>query len=165
MTRAAAPVEIVEANLDRPDHQRAVLDLTDAYAADAMGSGQPLPEAVRAALVPGLRAHPTTLIFLAYRAGEPIGIATCFRGFSTFAARGLVNIHDLAVVAAYRGCGVGRQLLEAVEQKARSLGCCKITLEVQEDNRRARGVYEAAGFAQAVYAEGAGGALFFSKRL
>jgi ribosomal protein S18 acetylase RimI-like enzyme len=56
-------------------------------------------------------------------------------------------------------------LLAAVEQKARALGYCKVTLEVQEDNRRARGVYEAAGFTQAVYAEGAGGALFFSKRL
>jgi GNAT superfamily N-acetyltransferase len=158
-------VLIVEADLDRADHQQAVLELTDAYAADAMGSGQPLPAAVRAALVPGLQGHPTTLIFLAYRAGQPIGIATCFRGFSTFAARGLVNIHDLAVLPEYRGCGVGRQLLAAVEQKARTLGCCKVTLEVQEDNRRARRVYEAAGFAQAVYAEGAGGALFFAKRL
>jgi len=165
MTPVTASVEIVEADLDRPDHQQAVLDLTDAYAADAMGSGRPLPAGVRAALVPGLRNHPTTLIFLAYLAGQPIGIATCFRGFSTFAAQGLVNIHDLAVLPEHRGCGVGRQLLAAVEQKARALGCCKVTLEVQEDNRRARALYEAVGFAQAIYAEGAGGAIFFAKRL
>jgi hypothetical protein len=76
MTPDTTSVEIVEADLDRPDHQQAVLDLTDAYAADAMGSGQPLPDGVRAALVPGLRDHPTTLIFLACLAGQPIGIAT-----------------------------------------------------------------------------------------
>ena len=158
-------LHIIQANLERADHQQAVIDLTDAYAADAMGSGARLPEHVRAALVPGLRSHPTTLIFLAYTNDSPIGIATCFLGFSTFSARGLVNIHDLAVLPAYRGRGVGRRLLEAVEEKARALGCCKVTLEVQEGNRRARRVYESAGFAQAVYAEGAGGALYYSKPL
>jgi GNAT superfamily N-acetyltransferase len=159
------PLTIVEADLHRPDHQQAVLELTDAYAADAMGSGRPLSDEVRAALIPGLQAQPTLVIFLAYDDGDPVGIATCFRGFSTFAARPLINIHDLAVLPSRRGRGIGRRLLEAVEQKARATGCCKVTLEVQEDNRRARRVYEAAGFAQTVYAEGGGGALFFSKRL
>lgn len=165
MTPATTPVEIVEADLDRPEHQRAVLDLTSAYATDAMGNGKPLSESVRAALIPGLREQPTLLILLAYLDGQPIGIATCFRGFSTFAAKPLINIHDLAVLPPHRGHGVGRRLLAAVERKAQALGCCKVTLEVSENNRRARGLYEAAGFAQTVYAEGAGGALFFSKRL
>ena len=156
---------IVEADLNRLDHQQAVLDLTDAYAADPMGSGRPLPERVRALLIPGLRAQPTVVIFLAYDGADPIGIATCFRGFSTFAARPLINVHDLAVLPSRRGQGIGRRLLAAVEQKARALGCCKLTLEVQEDNRRARRLYETVGFAQTVYAEGAGGALFFSKPL
>jgi GNAT superfamily N-acetyltransferase len=156
---------IVEANLSRPEHQQAVVDLTDAYAADAMGNGHPLPESVRASLVPGLREQTAVVIFLAYDGTDPVGIATCFRGFSTFAARPLINIHDLAVLPSHRGKGIGRRLLEAVEQKARTLGCCKVTLEVQEGNRRARHVYEKAGFAQTVYAEGAGGALFFSKPL
>ena len=158
-------VTILEADLARADHQHAVVELISGYAADPMGGGQPLPEEVRSTLVPGLRALPTTIIFLAYEDREPIGIATCFRGFSTFAARPLINIHDLAVVSSRRGQGIGRRLLEAVEQKARALGCCKVTLEVSEDNRRARGLYESAGFAQTVYAEGTGGALFFSKRL
>lgn len=157
-------VEIVEADLDRVEHQRAVVAMIDAYAADPMGSGRPLPDSVRAALVPGLRRHPTTLILLAYDAGVPVGIAVCFHGFSTFAAKPLINIHDLAVVPSRRGQGIGRQLLAAVEQKARLLGCCKVTLEVAEHNR-ARRLYEAAGFAQTVYGEGQGGALFFSKRL
>ena len=159
------PLDIVEADLSRPDHQEAVVAMIDAYASDPMGNGKRLTEDVRAALVPGLRKVPTSLVFLAYLGGNPVGIAACFHGFSTFAARPLINIHDLAVLPGHRGHGVGRRLLEAVEQKARSLGCCKVTLEVAENNRRARRIYEAAGFRQTVYADGAGGALFFSKPL
>jgi len=42
----------------------------------------------------------------------------CFRGFSTFAAAPLINVHDLAVVPGFRGQGIGRRLLEAVEMYA-----------------------------------------------
>jgi len=42
--------------------------------------------------------------------------------------------------------GVGRALLEAVEARALELGCCKLTLEVHEDNLRARRLYEHFGF-------------------
>lgn len=159
------PVSITEADLRRPEHQEAIVELIDAYAADPMGNGKPLSADVRAALIQGLQEHPTTLVFLAYQGEQAVGIAVCFRGFSTFAAKPLINIHDLAVLNTHRGCGIGRLLLEAVEAKARALGCCKLTLETQENNRRARGVYQAAGFAQAVYEEAAGGSLFYTKPL
>jgi GNAT superfamily N-acetyltransferase len=139
-------VTVVEADLGRPEHQAAIVALTDAYAQDAMGGGTPLTEAVRRDLVPALRQHPTTLVFLAYHEGKAVGIATCFIGFSTFVAQRLINIHDLAVVPSYRGRGVGRRLLGAVEQKARDLGCCKVTLEVLDANAVARRLYEAEGF-------------------
>ena len=157
--------EIVEADLNRMEHQQAVVALIDAYARDPMGNGKPLAQEVRRALIPGLQQHPTTVIFLAYQADTAIGIALCFGGFSTFAARPLINIHDLAVLPAYRGQGVGRRLIEQVERKARNLGCCKLTLEVQENNHRARQVYEAMGFAQTQYVEAAGSSLFLSKPL
>ena len=158
-------VEIVEADLQCATHQQAVVTLIDAYALDPMGQGQRLSDETRRALIPGLQQHPTTVIFLACHAGEAVGIAVCFRGFSTFAGRPLINIHDLAVLPAHRGRGIGRRLLEAVERKARETGCCKVTLEVQENNHRARRTYEAAGFVQSVLEEDAGGALFLSKPL
>jgi GNAT superfamily N-acetyltransferase len=161
--RKMKPVEIVEADLNRSEHQHAVVELINAYAMDPMGNGAPLSAEVRGALIPGLKQHPTSVIFLAYQEGKGVGIAVCFRGFSTFAARPLINIHDLAVLPAYRGQGIGRRLLEEVERKARETDCCKLTLEVQENNHRARHVYEAAGFAQAKYVEAAGGSLFLSK--
>ena len=158
-------IDILEADLSRPEHQDAVVALIDAYAADPMGNGKPLSDETRRALIPGLRQLSTTMIFLAYQEGRAVGIAVCFTGFSTFAARPLVNIHDLAVLPGHRGCGVVRRLMESVEQKARDLGYCKITLEVAENNEKARRMYRAAGFAQTVYAAGTGGALFMSKRL
>ena len=134
--------------------------MTQVYAADVMGNAGLLPHDVITNLIPALRKHPTTIIFLAYFENKVVGIATCFLGFSTFTARQLINIHDLAVRPEYKGQGIGRSLLQAVESKARSLGCSRLTLEVQEHNSRARNVYAAAGF------EGAqGGSLFCTKHL
>ena len=158
-------VQIVEANLDDPVHQEAVLKMVDAYSMDPLGDGKPLSNEARDLLLPGLRQHPTTMIFLAFEGEKPIGIAVCFRGFSTFAARPLMNIHDLAVLTGHRGQGISRRLLAAVEEKARAIGCCKLTLEVLEKNRRAMGVYEAAGFARPVYHGEAETTFFLSKRL
>ncbi len=158
-------IAIVEADLTLEPHQRDVVAMTQAYATDPMGNGGPLPPEVLARLVPGLQRHPTTLVFLAYANERVVGIATCFVGFSTFHGRSLVNVHDLAVLAEHRKRGIGRALLAAVEEKARQLGCCKLTLEVQENNRQARRTYELVGFAQARYGESVGGGLFYAKPL
>lgn len=155
---------IVPADLADPAHQEAILDLIDMYAREPAGGGRPLPTPVRSGLIAGLRGHPTTEVFLAFMAGEPAGVAVCFRGFSTFAARPLLNIHDLAVRPDLRGRGIGKALLEAVAAKARSLGCCKLTLEVLEDNRRAREVYHAFGFNPGFQA-GSGSTLFYTMPL
>jgi ribosomal protein S18 acetylase RimI-like enzyme len=162
-TRVA--VEIIQADLARPDHQAAVVSLIAAYARDPMGNDAPLPPDVLARLIPGLISHPTTVILLAAVDGQPVGIATCFVGFSTFYARPLLNIHDLAILPMYRGQGIGRQLLDAVAEKGRQLGCCKVTLEVHEGNARAKQMYEAAGFAEGTAREPGGRWLFYSKYL
>lgn len=155
--------DIVIADLNSGAHQRAVLHLLEAFSRDTMGNSRPMAPGVRDRLIAGLQAHPTTLIFLAFEDEAPVGIAVCFRGFSTFAARPLINIHDLVVLPEMRGRGIGKGLLAAVEAKARAQGCCKVTLEVQENNHRARKVYAAAGFSQATYSEAAGGALALTK--
>jgi len=148
-------IEVAAADLSREADAAAVVALLDAYARDPMGGAQPLPGAVRERLVPDLRARIASgaaLVLIARRAGEPLGVAVCFVGYSTFAARPLLNLHDLAVVESARGEGVGRALLAAVEDAARARGCVKLTLEVREDNARARRLYQHIGFAD--YATG-----------
>jgi ribosomal protein S18 acetylase RimI-like enzyme len=156
---------IIQADLNDTHHQAAVLEMTRAYARDPMGNGRDLPEQVCGVLIERLRAHPTTLIFLALNEEGPVGIVTCFVGFSTFAGRPLVNIHDLYVVPNHRRDGVARKLLEAVENGARALGCCKLTLEVQENNRAALTLYRSLGFVNGQYQPEAGTVLFREKRL
>ncbi|MDO8432937.1 MAG: GNAT family N-acetyltransferase [Candidatus Binatus sp.] len=139
-------IEIVSADLDRIEHQNALLSLMDLYARDPMQGGEPLPANVLDELIPELRKHPAKMIWLAYRGAEAVGFTVCFLGFSTFAARPLINIHDISVRADCRGLGVGKLLMETIEAKARELRCCKITLEVREDNDVARGLYRKLGF-------------------
>lgn len=146
-------ISIVDADLSNPAHGEALVDLLDAYMRDPMEGGQPAPEQVKRELVPHLRRHPAYYVFLAYRGATPIGFTICFLGFSTFNARPLINIHDIFVAPAARGLGIGKKLMETVEAKARALDCCRITLEVREDNHVARGLYRKFGFARAELGE------------
>ncbi len=134
------------ADLQRAEDAAAVVEIIDGYARDPVGGGRPLPAAVRDRLPAALARHPTAVIFLAFVDAEPAGVAVCFEGFSTFHARPLLNIHDLAVNRDRRGQGIGRALLEAVEAEAVRRRCCRLTLEVQDENRRARRVYDRFGF-------------------
>jgi ribosomal protein S18 acetylase RimI-like enzyme len=137
---------IMLAELANPSHARAVVDLLDHYARDIMGGGLSLSVEVREALIPKLQAQPGCRVFLAEEDGVFLGLAICFTGFSTFQARPLLNVHDLAVHASARGRGIGRKLLAAIEADALALGCCKLTLEVRADNHNARHLYESFGF-------------------
>lgn len=139
-------VEIREADLDAADDAEAVVALLDEYARHPMGQSQALPGEVRARIVPGLRRHPGAFVLLACEGADRIGVAVCFRGFSTFAGSPLINIHDLAVTAAHRRKGVGRALLEDILRRARDSGCAKVTLEVRDDNAAARRLYKRMGF-------------------
>lgn len=148
-------LRIHQANLDDARDAAGVVDVLNSYAADPKGGARPLPADVKGRLIGVLRDHPTTLVLLAVADGEPVGVAVCFLGISTFRARPLLNIHDLAVLPAFRGRGVGRALLTAVEDHARRRGCCKLTLEVQDDNAPARTLYQRFGFDDVVYGDSA----------
>lgn len=157
-------VAVVDADFERPAHRTALVEILDSYATDPVGGGEPLSHAVRERLVPALRRHPGLCALLAQTEERAVGLAVCFLAFSTFRARPVLNVHDLAVLPEWRGRGIGRALLAAVEERARERGCCKITLEVQDDNARARTLYERFGFSDFVVA-GSGPTRFLSKTL
>lgn len=139
--------DVVTADLDNPEHANAVLTVLNAYASDPMGGGEPLSAHTQKNLIASLKKRSNIYTILAFDSQEPIGIALCFEGFSTFACKPLLNIHDFAVVPKYRDQGVGTQLLARVKQLARNLGCCKITLEVLDGNAPAKALYVSQGFA------------------
>ncbi len=122
-----------------------VIRILDAYACDPMGGSEALAEAVKATLRRDLPAIPGAFTVLAFDGDAAVGAAICFMGYGTFAAKPLVNVHDLSVVPEHRGKGVGAALLQGVEVRARELGCVKVTLEVRDDNPAAR-LYRREGF-------------------
>ncbi len=142
-----------------------LVELLNAYAEDPMGGAEPLSAEVKANLVKGLSQVPGALALLAYLDGQAVGVTTAFAGFSTFAAKPLLNIHDIAVLPAFRGQGVAQALMAGLEQEARERGCCKMTLEVLSNNHRAQQAYRRFGFAGYALDPEAGEALFWQKKL
>lgn len=158
-------VDIIEADYLDLRHARDIGYLLDRYAADPMGGGKGLAADVRARLAGELAKVPGAFSVLAYDGGLAVGLVNCFMGFSTFKCQPLVNIHDVAVLAEYRGQGISGQMLDRVEAIARSRGCCKLTLEVLEGNRPAQQAYRKAGFSGYELDPEAGKALFWQKLL
>lgn len=129
-----------------PTDIETLVAMIDAYAQDVMGGAEPLDERVRAELPERFAEHPATLGWLAWLEGEPVGAVAGLLLFGTFAARSRVNIHDLSVVPGHRDQGIGRKLLAAVEDYARTNDCHALTLEVRADNARGRHLYWSFGF-------------------
>ncbi|HXA47887.1 MAG TPA: GNAT family N-acetyltransferase [Burkholderiaceae bacterium] len=158
-------LEIVQADYHNNEHAQAVVQLLDAYARDAMGGGHALSEAVKQQLVAELARRPSAFSVLAFVDGHAAGLINCFEGFSTFACKPLINIHDVAVASAYRRQGIAQAMMAKVEQIAEERGCCKLTLEVLSGNHGAQEMYRKLGYAGYQLDAETGGALFWQKRL
>lgn len=158
-------IDIREADLSLPAHAEATVYLLNQYALDPMGGGDGLSAHAKANLVEQLRRRQWARVILAWADTEPAGLAICFEGFSTFACRPLLNIHDLVVVEKFRGRGLARQILHKAESLAREMGCCKLTLEVLEGNRVAQSLYRACGYAGYELDPAAGKAMFWQRQL
>jgi ribosomal protein S18 acetylase RimI-like enzyme len=159
-------MRIIDADLENEAQLRGILDVLDAYAREPAGGEEPISANVRERLIRDLRNVDIAVVLAAVDdADEVVGIAVCFRGYSTFKAQPLLNIHDLAVLPSQRGRGVGRALLAAAEDKARADGCCKLTLEVLDDNVGARRLYERFGFGDGGPGERETTTLFMQKPL
>lgn len=168
MAPSAAPATVVDvrrADYRAPADRGAIVYLLDAYARDPMGGGAPLADDVRARLCDDLARLPSAASFIAWRGDEAVGLINTFEGYSTFKAQPLLNVHDLAVLPAHRGRGIGHALLAACEAHARQRGCCKITLEVLSGNQRALRSYRRFGFAPYVLDPAEGEAQLMQKWL
>jgi GNAT superfamily N-acetyltransferase len=158
-------LRILPVDYSNAAHRSALLMLLNAYAMDPMGGGQALAQDVKERLCDDLAARPDAASFIAWRGDVPAGLINCMAGYSTFKAKPLLNIHDIAVLPEYRGQGVGQALLAAAEQLAIDRGCCKLTLEVLTGNARALQSYLRFGFAPYALDPAAGQASFMQKWL
>ncbi|MBH2018244.1 MAG: GNAT family N-acetyltransferase [Burkholderiales bacterium] len=159
------PLRICRADYHDPVHADALVRLLDAYAQDPAGGGEALSEFAKTHLVAALAARPQAFSVLAFAGGQAVGLVNCIEGFSTFACRPLVNIHDVAVMPSHRGQRVAGQMLALAETIARERGACKLTLEVLAGNASAVRLYERVGFAGYQLDPAMGRAQFYQKWL
>ena len=160
---APSSLRICRADYANRMHASAIVLLLDAYARDAAGGSEPLSDFAKTHLVDALAARPQAFSVLAFDDTQPIGLVNCIEGFSTFACKPLVNVHDVAVLASHRGQRVAEQMLALAEQIARERGACKMTLEVLQGNRSAIRLYERVGFAAYQLGSTMGQAQFLQK--
>ena len=155
---------IIQADLQLPRHAHDLLFLLNTYACDPMGGGEPLSTYAQAHLIPALQQRTNVRGILAYQDEQPAGFAICIEGFSTFACKPLLNIHDFAVHPDFRGLGIAKQMLIFISDYAQTQGYCKITLEVLQGNAPAHALYVDQGFASYELNPALGGAIMMQKK-
>ena len=159
----SSEVKLVDYN--NPIQAAELVELMNSYAADIMGGGEALSDQVQQDLVARMSERSHIYSAIAYVDGQPAGLINYLEGFSTFKAKPLLNVHDVVVKAEFRGQGISRQLFDFVFAAAQELGCCKITLEVLENNEVAKQVYSRFGFQPYRLSEDGGVAQFWQKSI
>lgn len=124
--------------------------------------GRPLAWSVQTGLGPHLRCR-ACFVLLAEDAGTAIGLLVAQTTLSSFSSLDSCNIHDVFVSPEARRRGVARLLLDAAASRARSLGCGKLTLEVNASNGAGLDLYRRFGF-DVPDGTGAADATFFVRR-
>jgi GNAT superfamily N-acetyltransferase len=157
--------QILAVDYASPLDQSAFKSVLNMYALDPMGGGKQIETAILERVCPDLAQMPAARSWLAWQGNQPIGLLNAFKGYSTFKGQPLMNVHDIAVHPDYRGQGVGRALLSALEQYALTINCCKITLEVLVGNLPARQAYIKSGFEDYTLDPAMGTAYFMQKWL
>ncbi len=89
--------------------------------------------------------RPMAEVVMAEIDGRPAGFALFFPNFSTFLGRPGLYLEDLYVAPEFRGCGVGRQLLQHLAHLAITRGWGRMDWNVLDWNEPAVGFYQRLG--------------------
>ena len=90
---------------------------------------------------PGELIPPSGYMLLARLDGKPLGCGAVKR-----LGRGVAEIKRMWVAPASRGLGIAQRLLEALEARARQLGCSRVCLDTNHSLTEARALYARNGY-------------------
>ena len=93
-----------------------------------------------------LLENPESYILLAKEYGRVVGFInfTTRRTILHPAPSGLID--ELVVTKDSRNKGVGRQLIQAVIDRCKEMGCCEVEVSTEQSNLKAQEFYKAYGF-------------------
>ncbi len=131
--------EIKYIDVNNLEHRKALEALFREYSSDASAP-------IESTIVSQLFEFPYFHGFLCFSDTAPLGFAVCFESFSTYRARKVLNIHDFMISSNARGQGLGKLLLDAIENYCCENDYLKITLEVDEENSIAKRLYSSLGY-------------------
>src|SRR5262245_12098101 len=104
------------------------------------------PEAARSA-VEGLLADQTRgFILIAVQAATAVGVACVSFTWTLEHGGKSAWLDELFVVPEQRNDGIGKEMIDAVIDKARATSCAAVDLEVDSSHSRAENLYGCAGF-------------------
>jgi len=88
---------------------------------------------------------PAAFCDLAYEDGEPVGLATWYWVYATFAASRGIYLEDLYVRPDFRGAGYGKALLAHLAKEALARGAVRVEWSVLNWNKPSIEFYERLG--------------------
>jgi len=105
----------------------------------------PNPDLARS-FISGRLGNGDSVILLAQLRQASVGFAQLYPSFSSVSATRTWILNDLYVCERNRRHGMGKMLLDAATQYARSTGASRLSLATAVSNRAAQTLYEASGW-------------------
>lgn len=87
-----------------------------------------------------------SVIYGAFEADDLVAFTQLYPSFSSVSMGGVWILNDLYVSDGQRGGGIGRGLMEAAREHARSTGTIRLELATAHTNERAQRLYEGLGY-------------------
>jgi ribosomal protein S18 acetylase RimI-like enzyme len=112
---------------------------------DHLSKSEPVDAEIRAS-VERVLADAQSEFLIASDGDRRLGVCQLRYRWSVWTSSEDCWLEDLFVVADARRTGIGRELVDAALSSARSRGCVRIELDVDEDNESAIALYEHCGF-------------------
>lgn len=158
-------IQLLRVDYQNKQQTKDLVMLLNAYAIDPMGGAEELTDFVKENLISAMASRRDVFTVICYVDNEPAGLINAIEGFSTFAAKPLMNIHDVTVLPKFRGLGLSEKMFNEIESLAISRDCCKLTLEVLEGNKIAQNAYEKYGYSGYELDPEMGKAIFWQKKI
>lgn len=88
----------------------------------------------------------TSFVYVSEKAGKILGIATFSMRHVIRYPKPIAELDEMYVDPNFRRQGIGNELMQAVEKRARELGCYRLYIESQYKHEQGHKFYESLGY-------------------